>query len=421
MADLPTEFATPTGLFAPANYDRRCYGPMRYRLALANSLNISAVKVLSGIGGPQPLQDRLRGCGLTTLERAAEEYGLGLTIGNAEARLLELANAYACLARLGEFKPFRLLRDSPASAPTRRIADPAAAWLIADILADNNARALAFGTDSPLRFDFPVACKTGTSSNFRDNWAFGFTPEFTVGVWVGNFDGAPMRGISGVTGAGPILHDLFERLHSRPGTSWYQQPDSIAECWVNPITGKRVPPPDGRVETSSAAVREKCVANVLPPEQVSDDFDLRGRVRLGAEYREWLASGDNWLADAAVAAGPGGSLRILFPLPGTIVYLDPDLPQQGSRLRLQAVGAGALRWSCASLELRQDNGHTVASLAEGRHSFTVLDAQSGNRARTWVEVVRRSGRIQPAVFAELRPDEGDGRDDKDRAHAARNH
>ena len=208
VADVPTDFTTATGLFSPVNYDHRCHGPMRYRLALANSLNIAAVKVLASIGGPGALQERLQACGLTTLTRAPEHYGLGLTIGNAEARLLELANAYATLARLGEFRPYRLVEQlevgsAPGQSCARRVFDPGASFLIADILSDNDARTLAFGAESNLRFDFPVACKTGTSSDFRDNWAFGYTPEFTVGVWVGNFDGSPMARNLGSHRRGP--------------------------------------------------------------------------------------------------------------------------------------------------------------------------------------------------------------------------
>ena len=121
MADVPTEFATATGIFAPVNYNRHCYGPMRYRVALANSLNISAVKVLASIGGPEPLQRLLQQCGLSTLGQPAETYGLGLTIGNAEVRLLELANAYACLGsdntnRIACWWMARILR---ASRPLR--------------------------------------------------------------------------------------------------------------------------------------------------------------------------------------------------------------------------------------------------------------------------------------------------------------
>jgi penicillin-binding protein 1C len=402
VADVPTEFTTATGLFAPVNYDRHCYGPMRYRLALANSLNISAVKVLASIGGPEPLQRLLQQCGLSTLGRPAEHYGLGLTIGNAEARLLELANAYASLARLGEYKPYRLVlesrgerRNSLSSKPfstIRQVANPVAVYLIADILSDNAARTLAFGVESPLRFDFPVACKTGTSSDFRDNWAFGYTPEFTVGVWVGNFDGSPMKHISGVTGAAPLLHEVVEHMHQQYGTSWYSVPTNLVECWVHPVTGKRLDP--AATQCSSDAVREKFLASNLPPVESPEDYDTTRShrqpvVRLGKEYRDWLASGDNWLGDRAVLAARPGALRIIFPPPGTIFYLDPDLPDQGQRVGLRAEGSENLEWQSDSLQVAREGGRQVALLTEGRHRITVRDSLTGAQAQTWFEVLAR--------------------------------
>jgi penicillin-binding protein 1C len=402
VADVPTEFATATGLFTPVNYDRHCYGPMRYRLALANSLNISAVKVLASLGGPEPLQRLLQHCGLSTLGRPAEHYGLGLTIGNAEARLLELANAYACLARLGEYKPYRLLLEPSGAggspipnsrhSPVHRVADPAAAYLIADILSDNDARALAFGAETPLRFAFPVACKTGTSSDFRDNWAFGYTPEFTVGIWVGNFDGSPMKHVSGVTGAAPLLHNVVDYLHQHYGTTWYSAPANVVECWVNPITGKHVDRP--ATQKSQGAVREKFLASNLPPQESPADYETTGIdhyrvVRLGNEYRDWLASGDNWLGNGAVLASTRNSLRILFPLPGTILYLDPDLPQQGRRIHLRADGPDDLRWHSDSLQIAQDGTRQIALLTAGRHQLTVSDPLTGTQANTWLEVLAR--------------------------------
>ena len=393
VADVPSEFATATGLFVPVNYDRRCRGPIRYRVALANSLNISAVKVLASIGGAQPLQEFLQQCGSTTLRRSADDYGLGLTLGNGEMRLLELANAYACLARLGVYKPYRLLGATafPACSPSRRVADPAAAFLIADILSDNDARALAFGLESPLRFNFPVACKTGTSTDFRDNWAFGYTPEFTVGVWVGNFDGAPMRHISGVTGAGPIFHEIFERLRQRYGTTWYTAPSNIVECWVHPITGKRFlsenPGP-------APAVREKFIASNLPPLGSPGDYlptsaGRSGTVRLSSEYRDWAASCDNSLGDSVAPGAGSESVRILFPPAGTTFYLDPDLPQQGRRIRLRAAGAEPVEWQSDSLQLSLEDGFTIALLSEGRHCLSARDRKSGAVARTWFEVRAR--------------------------------
>jgi penicillin-binding protein 1C len=390
VADVPSEFVTSTGLFAPVNYNRRCYGPMRYRLALANSLNISAVKVLESVGGPEPLQQLLQHCGLSTLNRPPNDYGLGLTIGNADVRLLELANAYACLARLGEYEPYRLLVGGARFARSEsgsRFADPRAAYLIADMLSDNDARTLAFGAESELRFNFPVACKTGTSSDFRDNCAFGYTPEFTVGVWVGNADGSPMQHVSGVTGAGPILHDLFEHLHERYGTTWYSRPPNVVECSINPITGKRLaqPGPD--------AIKEKFLADNLPPMESADDYEMlspsKRVVRLGSEYRDWFSSGDNWLGNRAVIRANSNAVCILFPPAGTIVYLDADLSGQGCRLSLRASGPEQIEWRSDSLKLERIGNREVALLTEGRHQLTVRDAISGAEAETWLEVRSR--------------------------------
>ena len=448
--DLPTEFATATGVFAPENYNRRCYGPMRYRLALANSLNISAVKVLQAAGGPEALQDRLQEFGLTTLTQAPEHYGLGLTIGNAEVRLLELANAYAALARLGEPNPWRLVGQSgrlaPITPPTSkampalgdhgagtslrslrnengrcgsnalpilvdadrksaalsnhsgmhgkppefpapplpRVLTPkqSAAWLIADVLADNQARTLAFGADSELRFDFPVACKTGTSSDFRDNWAIGFTPEFTVGVWMGNFDGTPMRGVSGVSGAAPVLHGVFDYLHARFGTSWFGTPSNIVERLVHPLTGKLLLArrPDG--------VLEKFFAQALPPVESPADYDSAGRVRLSPRYKAWLASGDNSVGAAATLEGSDAAapIRIVSPLPGTTFFLDLDLPPTGRAIPLRADGGSASHWESETLECRAGPAGPVAVMREGRHRLSLVCDETGQRWETWVIV-----------------------------------
>jgi penicillin-binding protein 1C len=371
---------------------------------------------LQSIGGAAVLQRRLRECGLTTLSEPAEHYGLGLTIGNAEARLLELANAYACLARLGEFKPYALMeRSSPANdlmnkvankgllSPalssrggegedtaervTRCVFDREASYLIADILSDNAARTKAFGAESNLRFEFPVACKTGTSSDFRDNWAFGYTPEFTVGVWVGNFSGEPMQDISGVTGAAPILHEIVEHLHEVYGTSWYKQSEGIVSYPVHPLTGKRLAKESTR--SSVAPVMEKFVRERPPPMEQSDDYDEAGRVRLPAEYGEWFATSDNWLRAQAVVEARSASLRILFPQPGTTFYVDPDLPEQGRRVRLRAEGAEAAQWRSPTLQVIESRGQTLALLEKGRHRLTVRDPAARMEQETWIEVRER--------------------------------
>ncbi|HEX8076405.1 MAG TPA: penicillin-binding protein 1C, partial [Chthoniobacterales bacterium] len=336
VADVRTSFPAAGGFYRPENYNRRCYGPVRYRTALASSLNIPAVKVLLAAGGPGLLHERLRDVGLTTLDRPAEIYGLGLTLGNCEARLLEMTNAYASLARLGEFRPWRsVVTASPSAA--RRYSRPELVWQIADILSDNSARTLAFGLNSALRFDYPVACKTGTSTDFRDNWTIGFTPEFSVGVWVGNFDGAPMREVSGVTGAGPILHSIFDYLHANYGTSWYRMPGGIVERTIHPLTGKLLADADPR------GVREKFLADRLPAAEVEADYDSAGNVRLTAEYAEWFQSAENSLADRAVLADAADDLLIMSPLPGSIYVVDPDVPSS-RRIPLRAFAGGKIEW-----------------------------------------------------------------------------
>jgi len=377
VADVRTSFPSADGFYRPENYNRRCYGPVRYRTALASSLNIPAVKVLLAAGGPEALHERLRLCGLTTLNRSAEVYGLGLTLGNCEGRLLEITNAYASLARLGEYRPWRVLSTSPTSA--RRYSRPELVWQIADIMSDNSARTLAFGMNSALRFDYPVACKTGTSTDFRDNWTIGFTPEFSVGVWVGNFDGAPMREVSGVTGAGPILHAIFDCLHATRGTSWYRTPAGIVERNVHPLTGKLLADSDAR------GVREKFLPDCLPAPEAATDYDAAGNIQLGPEYAEWFSSAENGMGDRAVLASMNGELRITSPLPGSVYVVDPDVPST-RRIPLAAKGGTQVRWESDSLMCRSEPGADFALAAEGEHRIVVTDLVSGRHAETWIRI-----------------------------------
>ena len=375
VPDVPTSFTTPDGLYRPNNYNHRFYGPVSLRQALGNSLNVAAIRALELAGGPATLQHALRQCGITTLDHPAEYYGLGLTLGNGEVRLLELANAYATLARLGVFRPFRLLVREPGTAPPdRRVFDSRAAFLVADVLADNSARAASFGLNSHLAFDFPVACKTGTSSDYRDNWAVGYTPEFTVAVWVGNPDGQPMRGITGVTGAAPAMHEIFEHLHRTAGTTWFATPPAIRTCTVHPLTGREVAP--GR----PGAVFEKFLR---PPEpERASDYDAGGAVRLPPEYFPWLASAQNSLGTLVAASPEPHAPRILQPPPGATYFLDPDLPPHSQWIPLRAASASPTVWSSDSLPIDGDR----AQLRAGRHTITARPSPTAEPLTTWIEV-----------------------------------
>jgi len=287
--------------------------------------------------------------------------------------LLELANAYAALARLGEYRSWRALADDRQTS--RLVADPRACWLLADILSDNSARIPSFGVDSPLRFPFPVACKTGTSTDYRDNWAMAFTPEFTVGVWVGNFDGSPMRGVSGVTGAAPLMHAIVEHLHTRFGTTWYSAPPNVVECDVHLLTGKRL------ASSRAEARREKFLGEHLPELESQNDYDEGGRAILDPVFSEWLASVENSLGGRVAVRREPGALQIVAPVPGTTFVIDPDLPAS-RRARLSVLGANGVEWKSDSLVCA--NGEAV--LAEGEHRLVANDPGTGARAETWIRV-----------------------------------
>jgi len=386
--DVPTTFPTPTGLFQPANYDRHCRGPVSLRRALANSLNIPAVRVLDDHGGAPRLLQLLHDLGLSTLDRGPEYYGLGLTLGDGEVRLLDLANAYATLARRGLHRPVQVRHPTPPSAgEARQVLPSDECWLIADILADPTARADAFGLSSPLRTSFPLACKTGTSSAFRDNWAFGFTPEFTVGVWVGNFDGSPMMEITGVTGAAPILRQVFEFLHERVGTTTFTPPANLVRAEVDPLTG-RIPHPTGTRQT------EAFLHGTRPSPAQALDHTADGTIRLPPLYRDWFHSADNRLGNrvqlantSTVGTAEAAGLRILTPQPGSVYFLDPDLPAESQRIRLTA--SESATWACPTLKLDAGTTPTFAFLRIGRHKLHAVDATGTLSAETWIDVRRR--------------------------------
>ncbi|MEO8905150.1 MAG: penicillin-binding protein 1C [Polyangiaceae bacterium] len=217
LPDLELGLPTAEGLYSPKNYDGRFHGPVLLRDALANSLNVPAVYTASRVG-PEQVLALLHRAGFSSLQASAQHYGAALALGDGEVKLTELAQAYAMLARAGAFLPIRFYRDATLAGGARLsravpeaipVIDPRIAAVLTDILSDDLARSAEFGIGGALAFPFPVAAKTGTSKGFRDNWTVGFTHEVTVAVWAGNFDGTPMTGSTGVTGAGPLFHEVM--------------------------------------------------------------------------------------------------------------------------------------------------------------------------------------------------------------------
>ena len=392
VADIPTRFRTKEGLDAPENYDRTFRGPVSVREALACSLNVPAMRALNDIGGPRPLYELLLEWGIDTIGPDPAPYGLGLTLGNAPVRLLDLSNAYATLAEGGRHHQARLwmegggsqMEDDSGEEPSAicHPPSPISCFLIADILADPIARAPSFGRGGPLELPFRCAAKTGTSSDFRDNWCLGFTKDFTVGVWAGNFDNSPMKGISGVAGAGPIFHRAMLRLHRDHRPQWLERPEGLVEVTIDPLTGKRTT--DGKQPALIPADR-------LPLFSSAADRDDSGRVLLDLSYAEWFASPHNRRRDVfALASGmPAESpLRILAPRDGTTYVLDPELPNGGT-LHLATNLPGQADWSCETLEVSCGGAEAVVKLKPGSHILIATDKRTGGRHDVTITVEQR--------------------------------
>jgi len=190
LDDSPVQLDTASGLYVPKDYDHDFKGPVSVRTALAGSLNVPAVRTLL-LDGVEDFRDRLWDMGYRGLTEDGDYYGYSLALGSAEVTLLQQAAAYRAIEDGGRYRPLRLRADDPAGEPHGVMA-PAAAWIVADMMSDPDARAVTFGVDSALRLPFWAAAKTGTSKAMRDNWCIGFSDRFTVAVWVGNAEGDSM-------------------------------------------------------------------------------------------------------------------------------------------------------------------------------------------------------------------------------------
>ena len=216
IADEPVHFETADGLpYSPKNFDLQYHGEVTVAEALAQSLNVPAVKTLEFVGLENFLVMAER-FGISTFTQSPDYYGLALALGSGEVQLLELVNAYATFANHGK-RPF-IQSLASDSADEVEVVSPKTAGLISSILSNNSLRMPAFGEENPLHFSFPVAAKTGTTRNFRDNWTVGYTDDYVVGVWVGNAKGDVMEGVSGISGAGPIFHKIMNLLHEATDT-----------------------------------------------------------------------------------------------------------------------------------------------------------------------------------------------------------
>jgi penicillin-binding protein 1C len=335
LEDTPLDLPVSNGLYRPRNYDESFRGLVTVRTALASSLNVPAVRALDLIGADTFLQ-QLRGLGFTGLTETGDYYGPALALGSADVSLWEQANAYRTLANGGMWGPLafqvpssKSQVSSSSSQSGRRLYSEEAAFLVSSILADREARSTTFGLENAIATPFWSAVKTGTSKDMRDNWCIGYSRRYTVGVWVGNFSGEPMRDVSGVTGAAPIWSEIMTWLHRDVPSLAPQPPVGVLARHVR-----------------------------FPRESESARMD-------------WFLAGTEPHASALALAT--SQPRILAPVAGTVIALDPDIPSPLQRVVFEAQAHDdRLRWTLDGTDIGAATGVLLWPPVPGSHTLALV-------------------------------------------------
>ena len=327
LDDAPLDVPAMNGIYRPENYDKQFHGLVPARTALASSLNIPAVKVLNLLGVGCFVQ-KLGEFGFEKLQ-SADFYGPSLALGAADVTLWELVNAYRSLANAGIWSPLRLTFEENPGVTRRSVLSAESAFLVSDILSDRESRSETFHLESPLSTRFWTAVKTGTSKDMRDNWCVGFSDHYTVGVWAGNFSGDPMWNVSGITGAAPVWIEIMNWLHR-----------GLPSCSPAPPSG----------------VTSRHI-----------EFSVPGQNRA-----EWFLRGTESSRVQPVSSPT--NFRIVYPVSGAIIALDPDIPQDQQKVFFEShPKEDRLNWRLDGKEIGRAGSVLLWTPLKGKHNLCLID------------------------------------------------
>lgn len=399
LDDAPTTFRAPDGSpYQPQDYDARFLGRVPLRVALGSSLNVPAVETLEKVGIRRML-DVAHAAGITTMYRA-DRYGPALTLGGGEVTLLDLTSAYGTIAAAGWHRAPRAILDVtdahghplgdwavPPAAQAFGPRGPQLAALMTDILADDGARLPGFGADGPLAFsDRPAAAKTGTTTDWHDNWTVGYTPDLAAGVWVGNADNSPMRRISGITGAAPIWHDLMEEVLRPVAPRPFTLPPGMVRATVCASTGLL---PSSSSPRCADQIDELFIAGTEPGAPAcgcsprARDPRMAAGGRCDAKRAASFACRMPSLRPQTqafhglmptIADPPDGSRYLYSPsLPAEAQQVSVRLPVTGAQLLVDGRAAGRCNGDPCAVPWRLRPGrHVLQALMVDAHGYTML-------------------------------------------------
>jgi penicillin-binding protein 1C len=333
---------------------------------------VPAVFVLSQLGA-RPAFYQLQKWSFN-FPQGLDEYGAGFVLGNAETRLVDLAAAYAGLARGGTAMHAKFLTSE--HRPLTRIASTEATTIITDILCDNDARQKSFGLRSPLNLEQRVAAKTGTSSGFRDTWTVGFDKEHTVAVWAGNFDGRPMRDTFAVRAASPLWAAIMQELlrHDHPLDRPLENETLIRReiCKTTGLLPSRF---------SVATANELFIAGTEPRDHSANYFSNDGKLILPDTYTRWCGSRDN-----TIGAHVRSDFRIMSPTPNAHYQMDPVLPASQQMVELTAACASDVEWFVNGTRVTPErDGRVFWQLAAGQWDVRAVSGEKFAEQKIVVE------------------------------------
>jgi 1A family penicillin-binding protein len=416
IMDVGTPFVTRRlESYTPANYGLVEHGPVLVREALASSYNIPAVVALDHIGLDALIRLTTR-LGISTLTDTSR-FDLSLTLGGGEVRLLELTAAYGALANGGyRVDPAYILEVRDRNGNTlyewqpsehgQPVLDPRVAFLLTDILSDNEARIPSFGPASALNIGRPAAAKTGTTTDFRDNWTIGYTPNLVVGVWVGNADNTPMIEVSGISGAGPIWHEFMRRVLLGQPELEFPVPEGVVRaevCATSGLLPTRYCPRTrwewfiaGTVPTDPDTFYQPFMVDrhtgLLADENtLPQDVEERVYLVLPPEAQDWaIRQGiPQPPVGAKIVGGESVPARLLSPDPYTVFQLTPRVPEDQQKIRLTiAVPTSTERvsyWMDGERLATEDQApfdHWWALLPGDHELYAVVELADGTRVTT---------------------------------------
>lgn len=416
LNDVPIDYSG----YKPVNYDGEYRGYVTASEALAHSLNVPAVNLYSRLGN-NGIYSFLQNAGISTLPKSKSHYGLSLILGGCELTLLELTTLYAGLANFGEFSEYRLTLDpvengegniagSKSHATAKRLLSREACYILTEMLTE--VRRPDFPAAFEASTNLPkIAWKTGTSFGHRDAWSIGYTPEFTIGVWVGNFNGTGVSSLVGSEVAGPILFSLFTALTTPATNRWFTRAGRVNTREVCSLSGML---PSSYCRSSKfdyyiPSVSPNTVCTIHKGIYVDErtGTTLCSHCRVGRTYRhavfeEWPAAIGTWLKrngfsitempshfSSCTGLVAGHSPIVISPSENSEYHIRPGIPLEDQKISLQASVSNRTKqifWFLdGQLVFSGDPADKVfLTPVAGKHRLTCVDDEGRSTSQTLI-------------------------------------